>query len=392
MRRNDDTIRMRPTSPLDETRTYDKPPRQLPYPDEFPDEADAKNHEPILAPTPTPETTAPQTPTKPEPPAATKPQRTASKRRRPAKRKRRRKPPRGCGCLLFLLFLLLALIGAAAAAWFVAGRNVPPPVTELPAAEARQEAERRAAYNVHILLAGDDERADDEPARSDTIIYTVLRPIDKKVSMVSIPRDTLVDIPGYGEDKINAALSVGDLPLLMETVENLVEAPVDHYVLVNFETFKHVVDAIGGITIDVPERMYKPEEDIDLEPGKQHLNGYQALAFVRWRDDGLGDLGRIERQKTFMAAVMKKSTRLMPWQAARLAWVLQNEVKTDLTLPELLSLTARMAGISGDDLIYESFAHDPQYINGISYVLLNRDDVRSVISRMRYGVDLNTLG
>lgn len=392
MRRRDDTIRMDTSSPLDETRTYDKPPRRSPYPDEFPDEQPPADYEPVYEPEPTPEP-APRPAPPVEPPAADAPRKERpAKRRKSSRRKRRRRPPRGCGCLLFLLFLLLALIGAVAAAWFVAGHNVPTPISDLPPGQARQEAERRAAHNVHILLAGDDERAQDEPARSDTIIYTVLRPIDKKVSMVSIPRDTLVNIPGYGEDKINAALSVGDLPLLMETVQNLVEAPVDHYVLVNFETFKHVVDAIGGITIDVPERMYKPEEHIDLQPGKQHLNGYEALAFVRWRDDGLGDLGRIERQKTFMTAVMKKSTRLMPWQAARLAWVLQNEVKTDLTLPELLSLTARMAGTSGDDLVYESFAHDPQYINGISYVLLNPDDVRSVISRMRYGVDLNTLG
>lgn len=392
MRRHDDTIPMPPSTPLDETRAYHKPPRRLPYPDEFPEDRGKEDHSPIgeenLSVPPAP----PKRERKARPQIAEKSAAPKAKNRRSAKRKRRRKSPPGCGCLLFLIFLLLAVTGAVLAAWFVAGKNVPPPVTELPAAEARYEAERRAAHNVHILLVGDDERAEDEPARSDTIIYTVLRPIDKKVSMVSIPRDTLANIPGYGEDKINAALSLGQMPLLTETVETLTEAPVDHYLMVNFDTFKNVVDAIGGITIDVPERMYKPEENIDLEAGKQHLNGYEALAFVRWRDDGLGDLGRIERQKTFMTAVMKKSTHLMPWQAARLAVVLQRDVKTDLNLADLLILTARMAGTSGDDLIYESFAHDPQYINGISYVLLDREDVRSVISRMRYGVDLNTLG
>ena len=181
------------------------------------------------------------------------------------------------------------------------------------------------------------------------------------------------------------------MDLLKKTVSQLTNAPVDHYIQVNFESFTKLVDAVGGITIEVPAKMYKPEENIDLEAGKQHLNGAQALAFVRWRDDGLGDLGRIERQKAFVKAFAKKCTHLMPWQAARLMKVLGHDVKSDMNTGQLMSLVVRMAGSGPDLLSYEKFELNPQYINGVSYVLLDPDNVHRVVNRMRYGMDLDNL-
>lgn len=83
---------------------------------------------------------------------------------------------------------------------------------------------------------------------------------------------------------------------MQSSVENLLGIQIDHTVKVNFDGFINVIDALGGINIDVPCRMYKPLEDIDLLPGHQTLDGSEALAFVRWRGDGTGDYGRIERR------------------------------------------------------------------------------------------------
>lgn len=309
----------------------------------------------------------------------------------PPKRPKRRRKKRGCGCFSFILFWVILLISCAVGYWFFAKSQVPPPIETLPVNQQRDEALSRSEHNVTILLAGDDERQSDEAARSDTIMMMVMRPVDKKIGLVAFPRDSLVDIPGQGEDKINAALAYGGVPLLKSTLQQLTHNPVDHHVLVNFQTFQKVVDAMGGVQINVPEKMYLPEENIDLKPGDQLLNGYEALAFVRWRGDGKGDIGRMERQRQFMEAVSAKARHLMPWQAARLAYVLHKEVNTDLSPLESLRLAANMAGIDKKFLSFKHFELNPQYINGISYVLLDKDNIRSVMNELNYGVDIDEL-
>lgn len=210
---------------------------------------------------------------------------------------------------------MLVFCGALFGGLFAVNRlTAPTPLQDLPEAERVSAAKERAMNNVSFLLVGSDERGD-EAARSDTMIYTVLRPTDQKIGYLSLPRDTLVEIPGYGQDKLNHAHAFGGMNLLIQTVENNFHAPVDHTIRVNFETFKDVIDAMGGITLDVEQDMYLPEENIDLKAGTQHLNGYDALAYVRWRGDGLGDLGRIQRQQKFMQAITQKAQRMMPWQA-----------------------------------------------------------------------------
>lgn len=398
--RNDDTIRLPLSEDTDSTRRYRAglpPERSARRTSEVPRRAPQR--------TPSPRREGPRESARPH----QAPPRQAPPRREPVRRppaepprppaeppraappRRKRRKRRGCGCFGFILFWLVLLIACGVGYWFFAKSQVPAPIDSLPVSAQREEALRRAESNVHILLAGDDERSADEAARSDTIMMMVLRPVDKKIGLVAFPRDSLVEIPGQGEDKINAALAYGGIDLLESTVERLTKTPTDHYILVNFETFKKVVDAIGGVQINVPEKMYLPEEHIDLEAGDQLLDGYQALAFVRWRGDGQGDIGRMQRQHVFMEALMAKCRRLMPWQAARLAYVLEKEVKTDLTPADEAMLVLRMAGLDKDALVFEHFQLDPQYINGISYVLLDRADVRAVMNRLNYGVDIDEL-
>jgi len=121
----------------------------------------------------------------------------------------------------------------------------------------------------------------------------------KSVSLLSVPRDTRVKIPGHGWDKINHAYANGGSQLSQKAVENLLGIPIDYYVTIDFAGFYKIVDAVGGVDVDVEKRMYyeDPYDElvIDIQPGMQHMNGKTAIQYVRYRDSE-GDIGRIERQ------------------------------------------------------------------------------------------------
>lgn len=292
---------------------------------------------------------------------------------------------RGLGCLFYIILFFVVIGIAFATLWAVRAHQAPTPIENIPVEQQAAVAQEREKSNVYILLAGTDQR-EDEASRSDTIIYAAVRPVDRKVEMVSIPRDTLVNIPEVGEGKVNSALAYGGMELLSETISGLVDNPVDHTVLVNFQSFAKIIDAMGGITIDVPEKMYLPEEGIDLEAGEQKLNGEDALAFVRWRGDGLGDIGRMERQSQFMQAVMDKMRHLPPWRWATTLWAVSHEIDTDLTTFDLLSLAWKFIGMDSGALEYQSFELNPTYIDGVSYVLLDDYNVDTVLQQMKYGM------
>lgn len=311
----------------------------------------------------------------------------AVKKKKSQKEKKPHKPlreRRGCGCLFYLILFCIVIGVAFAALWMVRAHNAPTPIDQIPASERAAVAMEREKSNVYLLLAGTDQRAD-EASRSDTIMYAALRPVDRKIEMVSIPRDSLVEIPGVGEDKINASLAYGGVELLQETVENLVDNPVDHTVLINFESFADIIDAMGGIRINVEEDMYLPEEGIDLKAGEQKLDGHDALAFVRWRGDGTGDIGRMERQSEFMQALSEKMRHLTPWRAAMTLWTVQREIDTDMSILDILKLGWDFIGMSGDALEVQHFTYDTPYINGISYVILDDQSVDETIQLMKYG-------
>lgn len=311
----------------------------------------------------------------------------AVKKKKSQKEKKPHKPlreRRGCGCLFYLILFCIVIGVAFAALWMVRAHNAPTPIDQIPESERAAVAMEREKSNVYLLLAGTDQRAD-EASRSDTIMYAALRPVDRKIEMVSIPRDSLVEIPGVGEDKINASLAYGGVELLQETVENLVDNPVDHTVLINFESFADIIDAMGGIRINVEEDMYLPEEGIDLKAGEQKLDGHDALAFVRWRGDGTGDIGRMERQSEFMQALSEKIRHLTPWRAVMTLWTVQREIETDLSLLDILKLGWDFIGMDSDALEYQHFLYETPYINGISYVILDDQSVDETIQLMKYG-------
>lgn len=147
-----------------------------------------------------------------------------------------------------------------------------------------------------------------EGRRTDSIILVHVPESGGKPALVSIPRDSYVPIPGHGSNKINAAFALGGPNLLVQTVEQVTDLHLDGYVEIGFAGFASVVDSVDGVDICVPFRMNDKKAGINLKKGCQVLDGKNALGFVRARySDPRGDIGRAERQRQFLAAIMKKA-------------------------------------------------------------------------------------
>ncbi len=148
---------------------------------------------------------------------------------------------------------------------------------------------------------------DTGPERTDTIMMVHI-PSSGPTTMVSLPRDSYVSIPGHGKDKLNASFALGGAPLLVQTVEVATGVRIDHYAQIGFGGFASVVDAIGGIEMCLDEPIVDPLAGLDLPAGCQELSGPQALGFVRTRATPTADVDRMNRQRMFMAALLKKAT------------------------------------------------------------------------------------
>jgi LCP family protein required for cell wall assembly len=151
--------------------------------------------------------------------------------------------------------------------------------------------------------------------RTDTIMMVHIPALGSgaPTTMVSIPRDSYVSIPGYGQDKINAAFAEGGAPLLAQTVEEATGVRLDHYVEVGFRGFAGLVDALGGVDVCPADPINDPLAGIDLPAGCQTLDGPNALGYVRSRATPRADLDRMVHQREFMAAVLHRASSPLVW-------------------------------------------------------------------------------
>lgn len=201
---------------------------------------------------------------------------------------------------------------------------------------------------LHILLIGvDQEKIDEngekERPRTDTMLLMIFSPAYHKLGVFSIPRDSLVEIPGFGTDRINMAYVYGGYPLTKQMVEEVTGLPIHRYAMINFEGFKELVDLVGGVEITVDKRMLYTDQSaglkIDLEPGKQVLMGEDALGYVRFRRDKLGDITRIQRQQEFLKALAGKLRQEgMIAKVFSILKIARKNLKTDLKPTEIVAL------------------------------------------------------
>jgi len=237
---------------------------------------------------------------------------------------------------------------------------------------------------------------DNEVGRTDSMVVVSFDPKEQRLAMLSIPRDTWALIPGHGYDKINHAYAYGGHTLTIDTVERLLGIDIDHYVTVSFDGFKQVIDALGGVEIDVEKRLYYEDpvdwrsgEDgllIDIQPGLQSMDGETALGYARFRADAEGDIGRMRRQQQVIRALMKKAaTPAMLTRVPQLIPALASTVGTDLSVAEMVRLATGGRAALGNPLVTGSLGGDGRLIDGVFYLVSDLVESRRVAYEVLVG-------
>jgi len=214
-----------------------------------------------------------------------------------------------------------------------------------------------------ILLVGTDVGG------GNTDVIASVR-VDGGVTRITqVPRDSYIETEGYGPNKINALYAIGGIDLLKRELARKLGRPITHHVLVNLGAVRRMADALGGIEVNVPKRLYYTDRSqglyIDLQPGVQTLKGRELEGFLRFRHDELGDIGRLERQQLAWQALFRKLTR--PEHLVRLPALLSaagKDIKTDLGPMELGGLITAMGTTELDT---KRLGGRPFMRNGISY-------------------------
>nr|WP_083827055.1 LCP family protein [Corynebacterium nuruki] len=260
--------------------------------------------------------------------------------RRPPRppRRRRFRPMRVLGALIVVILLV-----AAGSAWWVDSK------LQRVDALANYDGRPGNTKGTNWLLVGSDSRegmSEEEGerysagdlseggSRTDSIIVVHVPGPGAKPTMVSIPRDSYVDVPGYGMDKINASFSYGGPQLLQQTIEQNTGMRIDHYMEIGFGGFGSIVDAVGGVTLCPKEPIDDPMAGINIPAGCQKMDGPTALGYVRTRyTSANGDLDRVERQREFLTAVVKKvgsfGTIVNPFKAFPLMGAFTDAITVD---------------------------------------------------------------
>lgn len=241
---------------------------------------------------------------------------------------------------------------------------------------------------VTILAMGVDHTGNHGLA--DTIIVAAVYPKTGEISALSIPRDSRVLIPGVGTRRVNEAHVYGGAALMNDTIELLLGIPIDYHIEVDLDGLVSLVDAIGGVELEVEKRMYYRDRSqdllIDLQPGLQRLNGKQAMGYVRFRHDAQGDLGRIERQRKFLRAVATellspKNVTRMP----KLAQAFVQTVDTDLSVRDILYLKKMVEQAGPQGIRMATLPGRPARVHGASMLVLDQEEVQRTVDRVLLG-------
>jgi len=246
----------------------------------------------------------------------------------------------------------------------------------------------------NILLLGVDSNGEGadlwEGTRSDTIIIVNLDPKTHSINAISIPRDSKVYLPdNKGIQKINSAHALGGVNLVKKTLKETFGIKIDKYVIVHDEAVEKIVDALGGIPIYVEKPMkyhdYAGKLHIDLDKGNTVLNGKQAVGYLRYRKDGLGDIGRTQRQQWFMKSLFEKLHS--PQTITKIPEVLNvcnTYIKTDMSFYELSQYAAFARSVDENKIEIATLPGAPNQKGYISYWILDPQKTQQVINRMIY--------
>lgn len=303
-------------------------------------------------------------------------------------RKKKEKESGGClwKILLVVLILLLAFGGGYIYYLFHSGKKAAENAyveNSRTKSELRDESVQPLTDNISIMIVGIDDsekRSQGEGnSRSDALLVATLNNKDKSIKLVSIPRDSYVYIPTVGyKDKITHAHAYGGIDATRETVEGLLNVPIDYYFRVNFDAFIEIVDALGGVTVDVPYEINELDENdkrtVHLMPGTQEVNGREALALARTRHQD-SDVERGKRQQMILEAIASKATSVTSFtKYDKVLAAVGNNMQTDMTFDEMKSLFAYLQnGMPNIESL--SLKGSDDMSSGIYYYLLQDDSL-----------------
>lgn len=244
----------------------------------------------------------------------------------------------------------------------------------------------------YVLLLGSDAREGDTASRSDTIILTRVDPKTYTVTMVSIPRDTKVEIPGHGTQKINAAYAFGGAAGAVDAVSDFAGVEISHYAEIHFEELERLVDELGGVWVDVPvsnNQTGASNSGKSISAGEQLMDGETALAFARERYGyTAGDFQRAENQRILVTAILKQVLAQSPTEMPGTIQQLAKCVTTDYSIVDLIDLAQKF---QGQKVTFYSCGvpSTTKTINGVSYVLTTEPDWSEMMERVDAGEDPN---
>lgn len=250
------------------------------------------------------------------------------------------------------------------------------------------ESDNKAPFSVLLMGIDTGDLGRVEQGRSDTIMIVAINPVAKQTTIVSIPRDTYVEIEGHGrKDKINHAYAFGGTAMAIDTVQNYLNIPIDHYVSINMEGLKDLVDLVGGI--EVNNRFTFSQNSYYFSIGKISLNGNQALAYSRMRyEDPNGDYGRQERQRKIVEGIVKKIVSfsgVSKYQTILKA--LEENMKTDMNFNEIQKVFLEYRNAFGkiqlDQLKGEGFVKE-----NISYQKVTNQELERVQKKLKKQLNL----
>jgi LCP family protein required for cell wall assembly len=245
---------------------------------------------------------------------------------------------------------------------------------------------------VSILLMGvETYSSGGEVGRADSLIVVTLNPSDQSMKMLSIPRDTRVTIPGEDKkDKINHSFVFGGKDLTIDTVEDFLGIPIDYYANVSFDGFKHVINEVNGVTVDVPFDFWEdtdahPKKRIHFTEGEMTLNGEEALAYARMRKrDPRGDFGRNERQQQILtAAIDKLASPTTLFKVHDIAEHIGESVETNVSVRKALSFQNTYTKLNSTNIEKLMLHGEDQTINGIYYFVPNETNLVEVQTKLK---------
>lgn len=247
----------------------------------------------------------------------------------------------------------------------------------------------------YVLLLGTDGRPGETDYRADTIILARIDPPNKRVALLSIPRDTMVTWKGTTM-KINGVHTYDGAAGMVQIVSEKCGVRISHYAEIAFDGLSTLTDAMGGVTVDVDQHMRDTEnfDDVtELDPGVQTLNGAQALFYCRCRHFPDGDYTRMRHQRTFIKAMLSQLMATNdPTKIVGLVDATADVISTDLSVPDIVALASEMVGMDAENDIYTAYVPSvPQDVDGVSYVVANWDALGEMVRVIDAGGDPSSL-